>query len=134
MPKKTILVVEDNHVERAVVSALATRLGVDADIVPTGFQALEKLSKPDADYGAVLMNFVLPVMDGPECAQRIREYEISISADARMPIIAVTAHVAEGARQQCFEAGMDDFLPKPYSVEDFRAVIDRWLPSSEVGS
>jgi CheY-like chemotaxis protein len=134
VPKKTILVVEDNPVEQQVVSVLATRLGMHADVVPTGFKALEKLSSAAAQYSAVLMNFVLPVMDGPECAQRIREYELSISAEQRMPIIAVTALVAEGAREQCLQAGMDDYLPKPYSVEDFSAVIERWVPKSEVGS
>jgi CheY-like chemotaxis protein len=99
--RRTILVVEDNPVEQQVVSLLVTRFGFVPEVVPTGYKALEKVAS--GDYAAVLMNYVLPVMDGPECAERIREVEMA------KPWRAV-----DGTRERCLQAGMDDYLSKPY--------------------
>jgi CheY-like chemotaxis protein len=127
--RRTILVVEDNPVEQQVVSLLVTRFGFVPEVVPTGYKALEKVAS--GDYAAVLMNYVLPVMDGPECAERIRQMETA--KPGRMPIIAVTARAVDGTRERCLQAGMDDYLSKPYSMDQFKEIIERWVPV-EVGS
>lgn len=127
MPKRMILVVEDNPTEQQVVTAVARRFGFDAEVAPTAYSALEKLKSQSKSYAVVLMNYVLPVMDGPECAQRIRELESQLQS-TRLPIIALTARVQEDSRQECLEAGMDDYLSKPYTLTQFKEMLDRWLP------
>jgi two-component system, sensor histidine kinase SagS len=122
MPQQKILVVEDNPVEQKIVSMLATRCGYTVEVAANGFKALDLLSTKH-DYAAVLMNYMLPAMNGFECTQQIRE----LDSDARnVPIIAVTAFTLDDAKQQCLKAGMNDYLSKPYSVEEFESMLNRW--------
>ncbi|HEY9793432.1 MAG TPA: response regulator [Candidatus Obscuribacterales bacterium] len=122
MPQ-TILIVEDNPVEQKIVSMLASRCGYAVEVAATGFKALDMLSEK-ADYAAVLMNYMLPAMNGFECTQHIR----GLNNRARqVPIIAVTAFTLDDARQQCLQAGMDDYLSKPYTVEQFESMLNRWV-------
>ena len=125
MTKPLILVVEDNPVEQMLVELLAKRAGYDACVVTSGFKALELMAET-GKYAAVLLNYMLPAMTGPECAQRIRELESATSTHT--PIIAVTARAMEETRLDCLEAGMDDFLSKPYTIEQFQNMLKRWLP------
>jgi CheY-like chemotaxis protein len=133
MGKPKILVVEDNPVEQRVIGLLALRYGVEADIATTGYKALQLLADTsDSPYAAVLMNFMLPAMSGVECTQKIREHERG--SRSRVPIIAVTAAVSDTARDQCMEVGMDDYLAKPYSLEDFGELMQRWVLNSMTSS
>lgn len=130
MSKPLILVVEDNPVEQMLVSLLAKRVGVDACVVATGYKALELIAET-GKYSAVLLNYMLPAMSGPECAQKIRELEADTAS--HIPLIAVTARAMDEARLDCFASGMDDFLSKPYTIEQFQDMLSRWLPD-ESGS
>jgi HPt (histidine-containing phosphotransfer) domain-containing protein len=73
----------------------------------------------------------MPEMDGYEATRRIREQEESVATGTNsphIPIIALTAHALEGTREQCLQAGMDDYLPKPFTREQLRAMLKIWLP------
>jgi CheY-like chemotaxis protein len=127
MNKPRILVVEDNPVEQKLITMLSVRYGVEAVIAATAYRALQLLEEDVASpsFSAILMNFMLPAMSGLECTVRIRESEQGTAR--RIPIIAVTAAVTESTRDICMEVGMDDYLAKPYSVEDFRRLLERWV-------
>jgi CheY-like chemotaxis protein len=131
MSKPLILVVEDNPVEQMLVGILAERAGVDACVVTSGYKALALMAE-SAKYDAVLLNYMLPAMSGPECAQKIRELEAPTSR--HVPIIAVTARAMEETRLDCLESGMDDFLSKPYTIEQFQNMLTRWLPQEDTGN
>jgi CheY-like chemotaxis protein len=118
-----VLVVEDNPVNQRLVKAMLTRLGLDTDSANNGMEAVTMLMQ--ARYDAVLMDCQMPVMDGYQATMEIRR---SQSAGTRhVPIIALTANVMEGDRQKCLDAGMDDYLSKPYSLHDLEKMLTRWL-------
>ena len=75
--------------------------------------------------GMILMDISMPVMNGLQASRAIRELESGTGL--RVPIVAVTAHVLDGDREQCFAAGMDDYLAKPISIEKLEEQLDRWL-------
>ena len=76
-------------------------------------------------YNIILMDCQMPVMDGYEATQRIRQNP----EWQQLPIIAVTANVMQGDREDCLASGMNDYITKPYKREELRAVIERWRPS-----
>jgi signal transduction histidine kinase len=121
----TILVVEDNPVNRKVVLALLDKIGVRATSVENGQQAVDAVTgglRPKA----ILMDCQMPVMDGLEATTRIRQWEIA-SDQPRLPIIALTAGAFEEDRQRCLAAGMDDFLTKPLSLAELQKTLIRWM-------
>jgi len=104
---------------------IADHLGYDLTVVGTGRAALDALAR-DMSFVAVLMDCQMPEMDGYEAARAIREMETA-EGRARIPIIAVTAHALVGERQKVLEAGMDDYLTKPVSVDQLRRKLDHWI-------
>jgi CheY-like chemotaxis protein len=117
----TLLVVEDNAINRKVAVARLTRLGYTTDVAINGIDALEHLGRNR--YGAVLMDCHMPIMDGFEATRRLRSLE---GADRHTPVIALTALAMTEDRARCLEAGMDDYLAKPVQVEDLVAALQRW--------
>ena len=73
----------------------------------------------------ILMDVSMPVMNGLEASRAIRALESG--SGHRVPIVAVTAHVLDGDREQCFSAGMDDYLMKPIGIDRLEEKLDRWL-------
>jgi CheY-like chemotaxis protein len=71
------------------------------------------------------MDCQMPVMDGFEATRRIREAQ---AGARRVPILAMTANAMEGDRERCMAAGMDDYLPKPVTLDALRTALQRWLP------
>ena len=130
MNKPRILVVEDNVTLQRLIALLADRCGVAADVVSNGTEALRALGGGHS-YSMVLMDWVMPDMDGLECTRRIRDGERQHGR--HVPIIAMTGNAAAEDRRRCLESGMDDYMSKPFMTEDFRNVLDRWLnePSSD---
>ncbi|MEM7349164.1 MAG: ATP-binding protein [Acidobacteriota bacterium] len=119
-----ILVADDNSMNRLVVGLQLKALGVSADTVEDGRQTLEALAR--TDYDLLLLDCQMPELDGYETARRIRAGETA----GRMPIIAMTAHAMKGDRQRCLEAGMDDYIAKPFNEDELVDKLARWLPGT----
>ncbi len=117
-----VLLVEDNEINRKVAVRILQRIGLDADAVANGQEALLTLN--DRPYDLVLMDVQMPVMDGLEAAHRIRRGETA-ATPPDVPIIAMTAHAMEGDREDCFDAGMDDYVAKPVEMASLREAITR---------
>ena len=101
-------------------------LGCTCTIARHGREALVALEKDTFD--AVLMDCQMPEMDGYEATAAIRQREASHGAERRMPIIALTAGAVEGDRDKCLAAGMDDYLSKPFSLDQLERTLRQWLP------
>lgn len=122
--KPLLLVVEDDLTQQKVILVLAERFGFLAVIVGTGEEALKALAACETCFDAVLMDWKMPDMDGLECTKRIRELEKNTGRHT--PIIAVTAYAATSDRTACIEAGMDDYISKPFTMDDFRKILLKW--------
>ena len=124
-----ILVAEDNRVNQEVAKELLESMGCHVDIVQNGKGALEAAA--DKAYDLIFMDCQMPEMDGYEAARSIRGQEDLGEGYHRIPIIALTAHAMVGDREKCLEAGMDDYLTKPYREEKLQMMLERWLPDSK---
>jgi signal transduction histidine kinase/CheY-like chemotaxis protein len=120
---RQVLVVEDNEVNQLVASAMLKSFGVRCEVAADGADALALLEQREFDL--VLMDCQMPGMDGFEATRRIRARERG--GGGRQIIVALTANVMTEDRALCIDAGMDDFLPKPMTVNALRAVLRRWL-------
>jgi len=120
-----VLVVEDHPVNREVLVLQLELLGIAADSVENGVDALEAWAR--GRYAAVLADIHMPHMDGHELARRLRAAEAN-RGTARTPIVAVTANAMKGEEERCLASGMDAYLVKPVSIERLRATLERWLP------
>ncbi len=121
---RRVLLVEDNPINQEVVVALLKRVGVAADVTAEGREALAMVQAKHtggAAYDAVLMDRHMPGMDGLETTRLIR----SDARCATLPIIALTADVVGGAREECLSAGMNDFLSKPFVPEALYETLSR---------
>ncbi|NDY57193.1 PAS domain-containing protein [Desulfovibrio sulfodismutans] len=119
-----ILLVEDNPVNVKVAQLHLDKMGHDTTVAADGFAALKTLARES--YDLVLMDLELPGMDGIEVARRIRAGEAGADR-AATPIVAMTAHVLDEAREQCRAAGMDSYMAKPVNFFELEALIERLL-------
>jgi CheY-like chemotaxis protein/HPt (histidine-containing phosphotransfer) domain-containing protein len=120
----TVLLVEDNEVNRHVARAVLRRLGLDIAEAVNGRDAVHAAARGGVDL--ILMDLHMPEMDGLEATRAIRAREAR--GGARVPIVAMTANVLQEARDACRAAGMDDFVSKPFVREQLVATLRRWLP------
>ncbi len=119
------LIVEDNLINRDLLSMQLREFGMSARHAGNGREALELLTvEPDA-YSIVLMDLNMPDMDGITATRLIRENEKATKCQTL--IVAVTANVMNGMREACLNAGMDDFIEKPASLADIEKLLARWL-------
>ncbi|GHA40298.1 ATP-binding protein [Photobacterium aphoticum] len=107
-----ILIVEDNQVNQRVAGLFLTKAGYVCDFANNGKEAVDMI-KTEKDYHAVLMDCMMPVMDGFTATQNIREWEQGLGK-AGVPIIALTASVLDEDISKCFDVGMDDYVAKPF--------------------
>ena len=122
-----VLVVEDNIVNRMVIESMLTKLGITVTLAFDGQQALDTLTQGDfPDPDLILMDLNMPVMDGYDATERIRQWE-SDNNLPRLPIIALTADAYEEDRQRCMAVGMDDFLTKPIALDALQSALQKWL-------
>jgi CheY-like chemotaxis protein len=118
-PALRILVVEDNPVNQQVALLLLEQMGLKADVVGNGIEAVQSLERHP--YDVVFMDVLMPEMDGLEASRRIRRHH---AGQPGPRIVAMTAYALEGDRERCLAAGMDDFLSKPITLEDLKRVLD----------
>ena len=123
-----ILLVEDNLINREVALDILTSFGCEVDIAVNGEQALEKLQQ--TDYALVLMDCQMPVKDGYEATRDIRLQE-KINKQ-HIPIVALTANALSQDREKCLSVGMDDFISKPFSIQELNRVLGKWLSSNNL--
>ena len=110
-----VLLVEDFEPNAIITGRYLRVFGYNYDVARNGFEAVECVKK--GDYAAILMDVQMPEMDGIEASRRIRQREVSDGC-SRIPIIAMTAHALVGDRERCLEAGMDDYLSKPFKASE----------------
>lgn len=141
--KPRILLAEDNVINQMVALGMLRKMGLRADAVANGVEALKALEL--LPYDLVLMDIQMPVMDGIEATKKIRDDELirwqaqcrrmnTNAAEASevpsyftLPIIAMTAHAMQGDRERCLEAGMSDYISKPVSRQALAEVLTKWL-------
>jgi signal transduction histidine kinase/ActR/RegA family two-component response regulator len=120
-----VLVVEDNLINRKVVSAMLEKQGFAVDLAENGLEALNAITsglRPDL----VLMDVQMPIMDGLEATRRIRQWEAEKGAASRLPIIALSAAAFAEDQERCAAADMDDFLAKPINHAELLGMIGKW--------
>ena len=122
-----MLLVEDNAINQEIALAMLEDSGYDATPADNGRRALALWERYPFDV--ILMDCQMPEMDGFEATRRVRRMEAQQGRD-RTPIIAVTANAILGDRELCLDAGMDDYLAKPYTRAALLAVLARWRPAS----
>lgn len=121
VPKGTLLIVDDDRINRLVATAMVKRLGYRCDVAVNGADALAMLLTHD--YDAVLMDCFMPEMDGLQATVELRLRE---NGGRHTPVLAMTASVLDEDRDKCKEAGMDDFALKPFTLTDLDALLERW--------
>ena len=124
----SILLAEDNEVNRVLATTILERLGHHATVAVDGAEAVALCARGRFDL--VLMDMQMPVMDGLQATARIRALD---SPMRRVPVIALTANALLGDRDRCLAAGMDDYLPKPFNADQLGSMIDQWLPGRASG-
>ncbi|MYN08294.1 response regulator, partial [Pseudoduganella aquatica] len=126
-----VLLAEDTEMNRQLARILLARLGCEVDDAANGEQALAAMAR--GGYDLVLMDCMMPLMDGYEATRRWRAHEAAAGLP-RLPVVALTASAVEGDRQRCLEAGMDDYLAKPFKLEEFSAAVRRAAGMAPAGA
>ena len=117
----SVLVAEDNEINRRVIIGMLERIGCDVTFAVDGREALQFVKRND--YALVFMDCQMPEMDGFEATRAIRALGGNY---VDLPILALTANVLAADRDACMDAGMDDFLPKPIKLDLLRSAVKRW--------
>jgi len=120
----TLLLAEDNAFNQKVAGTMLKKLGFEVEVAQNGQEALDKVTENSDNYGAVFMDCEMPVMDGYQTTQKIRELEQSTGN--HIPIIAMTAHSSPEDKQQCLDCGMDDYIAKPFKIDALKSTIEKW--------
>ena len=120
-----ILLAEDNTTNQDVALGMLEKLGLRADAVANGTEAVHALET--LPYDLVLMDVQMREMDGLEATQHIRDPQ-SMVRNHQVPIIAMTAHAMQGDREKCLKAGMNDYVSKPIAPQALADALEKWLP------
>ncbi|MCP5425016.1 MAG: response regulator [Gammaproteobacteria bacterium] len=120
----TVLVAEDNPVNQEVAKAMLEQTGCRVTVVDNGQDALLALDRQTHDL--VLLDCQMPIMDGFTTIGELRRRE-ALAGGARLPVIALTANVTKGFRDECLAAGMDDYLGKPFNRQQLIEKVTYWL-------
>lgn len=122
-----ILLVEDNEINQLLIEVILNKLGYKIKKADDGFQALEQVASHDFDL--IFMDLQLPEMNGWETSKRILSRpDLSL----RPTIIGISANVSPQDRESCITAGMVDFLPKPFQLNQIEEIIKKWVPKNQL--
>ena len=116
-----ILLVEDNLLNQRIVTFSLKKYNHEVIIANNGVEAIEKFRENKFDV--ILMDIMMPVMDGLEATVKIREEEKLNKVEKRTPIVALTANTMDNDRDKCISFGMDDFLSKPFDMEKLKIIL-----------
>ncbi|MBJ2147587.1 response regulator [Vibrio sp. IB15] len=114
--QQKILIVEDNRINQKIAGLHVGKSGFEFEFANNGQEAVDMFTA-NPHYAAILMDCMMPVMDGFEATGHIRRIEKQTKSTRRIPIIALTASVIDDDIQKCFDVGMDDYVPKPFKFE-----------------
>ncbi len=128
LPEATILLVDDNEINREVAQALLEPFEMKIDVVSNGKEALDLVQQNH--YDLVFMDHYMPVMDGVEATRRIRSLEGDYYKN--LPILALTADAVQGVKEEFLAAGMNDFVSKPIAMKDITSALTRWIPKNKI--
>ncbi len=117
-----ILLVEDNLLNQRIVTFSLKKFNHEVVIANNGVEAIEHFSVRKFDV--ILMDIMMPVMDGLEATVKIREFEVKNSIEKRTPIIALTANTMDNDRDKCISYGMDEFMAKPFDIEKLNLIFN----------
>ena len=120
-----ILVAEDVSVNQLLVEAILARHGHAVTLVENGEEAVNSWQKASGSYDLILMDVQMPIMDGLQATRRIRELEST--QGGHIPIVAMTAYAMKEDMERCREAGMDDYISKPFQPQDITSVLGRFF-------
>lgn len=123
-----ILLVEDNLMNQKVVMFNLKKLNLEIAPAVMGSEAIELFK--NNEFSLVLMDIMLPEMDGYQITQAIREMEKQNNVENPVPIIALTANTYDNDKEKCFNAGMNDYLSKPFTSKQLIDMIAKYLPVS----
>ena len=113
------MLAEDDATNQRVAMLMLKRLGYIANAVSNGREAIQAVKRKK--YDIVLMNIVMPEIDGLEATREIRRLGYN-----NLKIIAITAYVFPGAKEMCIAAGMDDYIPKPVKIDDLAIALKKY--------
>ena len=121
-----ILLVEDNLMNQKVVMFNLKKLNLEILPAVTGSQAIDLFKNNTFDL--VLMDIMLPEMDGYEITGVIRKIEKENNTENPVPIVALTANTYDNDKEKCFNAGMNDYISKPFNARQLIEMIEKYLP------
>ena len=119
--KRKVLVVEDTKTNQIVIEEILLQLGCEVEIATNGQDAIDNYFT--RQYDLIFMDCRMPVMDGYSATRHYRKTELQGS---HTPIVAMTANTSKDDQQHCIDAGMDDYLPKPLSIESVKEILLKW--------
>ena len=115
----TLLLVEDNILNQKLIFLNLIKFGFKIDVANNGLEAIDKFR--ERKYNLILMDLMMPFMDGLEATQEIRNIE-SVNG-GHTPIIGLTANTYDADREKCLSSGMDEFMTKPFDIEVFQNIV-----------
>lgn len=116
-----LLLVEDNILNQKLIFLNLIKYGFSIDVANNGLEAVEKVQ--EKKYDLILMDLMMPIMDGFEATKAIRNFEESIHSHT--PIIGLTANTFDADREKCIGIGMDEYMAKPFDIELFNSILDQ---------
>jgi two-component system sensor histidine kinase/response regulator len=124
--KGHVLLVEDDIINQQVAMALLGKFGLTVELAENGQEAVDKLK--NGSYALVLMDCMMPVMDGYEATKLIRSGGAG-DMNSVIPVIALTANAMEGSAEECIAVGMSDYISKPFDPQIIVEKLEKWLPA-----
>jgi len=125
-----ILYAEDNPVNQRVTQLLLQKIGIECEIANNGQEAIEMYKTNQFDL--ILMDMQMPEVDGIESAKQIRKIEQNNGVENPVFIVAVTANTFSEDKQKCFNAGMNDFMSKPFKEAELKRIIKNAVTNKQI--